>query len=97
MHSNTNIIFSHNFNFFFPLIKIQADKIKEQQVYESLKSKYVGLGDSDTTRQFFLQNIKRDTYANIIQHQSMIEFISLSTNKPKNLVKNDLIKKMINP
>ncbi|QPG73582.1 hypothetical protein FOA43_000894 [Brettanomyces nanus] len=71
-----------------------TDKIGEKQLYKKLKSKFVGLGDADTQRKEFLQNVKIDTYSTLATHDSLVEHLSVTFNKSKCLVKQDLIEKI---
>lgn len=73
---------------------VQSDKTREKQMYNALKSKYVGLGDADTTRKEFIGNIRRDTYASLIGHDSILGHLSVGLNKPKQIVRQELIDKM---
>ncbi|CDK25318.1 unnamed protein product [Kuraishia capsulata CBS 1993] len=88
------------FYFYFKLytnIHFQADKIHEQQEFEHLKSKHIGLGNSDTSRDEWIRNIHRDTYSSLAGHSPSVDYISTALNKPKVQVKADLIEKMIQP
>ncbi|VEU21655.1 DEKNAAC102578, partial [Brettanomyces naardenensis] len=71
-----------------------TDKIGEKQLYETLKSKFVGLGNADTKRKEFIRNVKIDTYSALATSDPMVEQLSVALNKPKGLVKQDLIEKM---
>lgn len=73
---------------------LQSDKTREKQLYGALKSKYVGLGDADTTRKEFISNVRRDTYASLIGHDSLLEHLSVGLNKPKQIVRHEMIDKM---
>lgn len=68
----------------------------EKARYNAQKNKYVGLGDADTTRKEFVENIKRDTYSSIIGHASLLQHLSISIGKPKQIIRNELIEKMDN-
>ncbi|ESX00201.1 hypothetical protein HPODL_05188 [Ogataea parapolymorpha DL-1] len=74
-----------------------ADKIREKQLYEALKSKHIGLGNEETTRTEYISNIKRDTYASLVAHPAMLEFLSNTYNKPRQIVHTEMIEKMIRP
>ncbi|CAH2446333.1 U2 snRNP SF3b subcomplex component [Komagataella phaffii CBS 7435] len=71
-----------------------ADKLKEQQVFDQLKSKHLGLGNADTTRKEWLDNIAKDTYATLVQHNPMLEYLSIGLNKPQAITKFEMIEKM---
>lgn len=75
---------------------MQSENTREKLIYNTLKNKYVGLGDADTTREEFISNIKRDTYSSLVGHDSLLTHLSVSTGKPKALLRNELINKMAN-
>lgn len=74
-----------------------ADKVREQNEFLFQKSKYIGVGNADTSREEFITNIHRDTLSSIIQHDSLLQYTALATNTPKILLKQQLIKKMVQP
>lgn len=74
-----------------------ADKVREQKVYESLKNKYIGLGDSDTTKEEWLANVTRDRYSNMVTHKQSLYHLGVALNKPTALVRDELIQKMSDP
>lgn len=74
-----------------------ADKIRENNEYHRLKSKYLGLGNADTDREEFLCTLKRDTYASLAQHDHLLYYNSLILNEPMECVRQRMIKKMVNP
>lgn len=69
---------------------------REKIMYNTMKSRYVGLGNADTTRAEFVGNIKRDTYASLIAHDSTLSHLSLALGKSKREVHHDMIEKMAN-
>ncbi|GMM30575.1 hypothetical protein DAMA08_033200 [Martiniozyma asiatica (nom. inval.)] len=72
-----------------------SDK-RERQVYQQMKARYVGLGNADTTREEFISNAKRDTYAALVGNKHMLTHLSVATGKPKQLLHQELIEKMAN-
>lgn len=74
-----------------------ADKLRDQQVYDQLKSRHIGLGDADTTKHEFMGNVFRDSYSSVLGHPALLEFVSISKQQPKIMVKQQLIEKMVNP
>ncbi|GMG20562.1 unnamed protein product [Ambrosiozyma monospora] len=74
-----------------------SDKLRDRQLYEQMKSKHVGVGNADTTREEFISNMKRDTYATLISHSSLLDHLSVSLNKPKRLLHSEMIDKMAKP
>lgn len=74
-----------------------ADKVREYKQYVHLKSKYVGIGNADTTREEFLATIHRDTYASMAHHQSMLQYTAVALGRHPHLLRQDFIKKMLWP
>ncbi|KAK6197561.1 splicing factor 3B subunit 5/RDS3 complex subunit 10 [Scheffersomyces amazonensis] len=74
-----------------------ADKVKEQNDYNRLKAKYIGLGNADTSRTEFLTNVHRDTLASLSHHQHLVLYNSVILNENPELYRQSLIKKMVSP
>ncbi|CAI5757265.1 unnamed protein product [Candida verbasci] len=74
-----------------------ADKIRERNQYNLLKSKYNGIGNSDTTRQEFQTTIYNDSIASLAHHNHLLVYNSIITNKHPLLLKQELIKKLKQP
>lgn len=73
---------------------MQANNNREKKLYNVMKSRYVGLGNADTSREEFAANIKRDTYGSLIGHDSTLSHLSHGLNKSKRQIHNELIEKM---
>lgn len=71
-----------------------ADKVKETNQYYHLKSKYIGVGNADTTREGFLTNIRKDTYASLAHHKPLLLYNSIALGEDQETVRQDMIKKM---
>ncbi|CCD25620.1 U2 snRNP complex subunit YSF3 NDAI_0F03020 [Naumovozyma dairenensis CBS 421] len=74
-----------------------SDKQREQQQYRTLKQKYVGLGDENTTKDEWLTNVQRDTYNSLQGHAALLEYITLGQEdrvRTKAGMRVELIKKM---
>lgn len=74
-----------------------ADKVKDINQYNQLKSKYIGLGNSDITREEFMTNVNRDIYSSLAQHDNILYYNSLIMNEPMELMRQRMIKMMANP
>ncbi|KAG2734942.1 hypothetical protein G9P44_001156 [Scheffersomyces stipitis] len=74
-----------------------ADKVKEFNDYNRLKAKYIGLGNPDTTREEFLTNVHRDTLSSLSHHDNLVLYNSVVLNKHPELLRQDMIKKMVQP
>lgn len=73
---------------------MQSGNSKETQMYNAMKNRYVGIGDADTKRKEFIGNMKRDTYASLIGHDSTLTHLSVALNKPKRIIHQEMIDKM---
>lgn len=71
-----------------------TDKIGEKKMYETMKSKFVGLGDDNTQRKEFIHNVRVDTYTALATNSSLVELLSVGLSRPRSLVKQDLIDKI---
>ncbi|AWU77729.1 uncharacterized protein C5L36_0D04560 [Pichia kudriavzevii] len=67
---------------------------RERQLYQTLKTRYVGLGDADTTRGEYLENVKRDTLTSLVGHDCTLTQISYATGKTKSEVRFEILNKM---
>lgn len=74
-----------------------ADKLRENNEFLLHKEKYIGVGNADTSREEFLTNIHRDTLSSIVLHDSLLQYTAVATNTPKVLLKQQLMKKMVQP
>lgn len=74
-----------------------ADKVRDINQYNLLKSKYGGLGNVDTTGEQFISNMKRDSYGSFIQHKNLLLYNSIILNDPVPNQRIRLIKQMVNP
>lgn len=72
-----------------------ADKVREKNQYNLLKSKYISIGNPDTTdAKEFLSNIHKDTISSLAHHHQLLLYNSLVLNENPTLLKQKLIKKM---
>lgn len=67
---------------------------REEHLYKTMKARYVGLGNADTSRDEFIGNIRRDTYASLIGHDSLLTQLSVGLNQPKKIIQHNMIDKM---
>ncbi|OBA20330.1 hypothetical protein METBIDRAFT_43009 [Metschnikowia bicuspidata var. bicuspidata NRRL YB-4993] len=74
-----------------------ADKIRENHQYLRQKEIYAGIGNADTSREEFLTNIHRDTLASLAMHENLLMYNSVATNTHPLLLRQELIKKMVQP
>lgn len=72
-----------------------ADKLRTLQHLESLQAKYIGTGHADTTRHEWTNNIVRDSYASYIGHPSLLAYMALGMGEAKEVVRGEMIEKMI--
>jgi len=71
--------------------------VREQQVYDQLKSRHIGLGDSDTTKHEWMTNVHRDSYASVVGHPALLEYLAIAQDKSKIELKEEMIMKMVKP
>lgn len=71
-----------------------ADKVREHKQYVQLKSKYLGIGNADTSRAEFLATIHRDTYASMAHHQPLLRYTALAMGENPELLRQEFVKKM---
>lgn len=74
-----------------------SDKVRDTRQFEHLKSKYIGLGGPDTTREEFLANVHRDTLCSFALHDNLLLYNSLALDEPAEMVRIALLKKMVKP
>lgn len=74
-----------------------ADKLKEINQFNVHRTKYLGLGTPDTTREQFISNIKRDTYASLAQHDPILVYTSVALNEHPSVLRQAFLKKMVQP
>lgn len=78
-------------------ICIMADKVKDINQYNQLKSKYIGLGNPDISRDEFMTNVNRDIYSSLAQHDNVLYYNSVAMNEPMELMRQRMIMKMVDP
>lgn len=74
-----------------------ADKVRESSEYSQLKTRYLGLGTVDTSRDEFVATVKRDTYSSLSQHHGLLLYNSVALNEPAETVRQRMIKNMVQP
>lgn len=63
--------------------------------WEYLRSRYVGTGSPDTTREEWLANIQRDTLASGVGHADQLSYFALAGNKSVERTRMDMLNKMV--
>ncbi|ODV69752.1 hypothetical protein HYPBUDRAFT_102333 [Hyphopichia burtonii NRRL Y-1933] len=74
-----------------------ADKQRDINLYNLQRSKYLSVGDPNTSRNEFVTSIKRDTYSSLAQHDNLLLYNSVALNRPMELTRIEMIKKMVSP
>ena len=64
---------------------------------EHLQARYVGTGHPDLHRYDWLSNIQRDTYASLVGHHNMLQYVALCENESVGRTKYKLLNKMFLP
>lgn len=59
-----------------------------------MKQKYVGIGNQDTSGAEWLDNVRRDTYSNLISHSGSLEYIALAKGQSKEVARIQMLQKM---
>ena len=78
----------------------QSEKQRQQRIYQLQKQRHLGVGNEDTTKEEWIENIRLDTYHSMLSNPAMIEYLTLANNGKNNIrskkeMKNALLKKII--
>jgi len=68
-----------------------------QTQLEHLQSKYAGTGHADITKFEWAVNMKRDSYASFIGHDSLMTFMAVAHNESKEALRCRFLKEMAQP
>ncbi|CCK72018.1 U2 snRNP complex subunit YSF3 KNAG_0I02320 [Huiozyma naganishii CBS 8797] len=75
-----------------------SDKQRQRILYNTLKQKYEGLGNENTTREEWLTQVVRDSCASIVLHSGLLEYQSLGPDsQSKHRERLRLLHKMADP
>ena len=74
-----------------------ADKLRAQQQLESLQARYIGTGNSDTTKFEWTSNIARDSLSSYIGHPPMLQYMSIGLGQSREKTRIQLLERMIQP
>lgn len=74
-----------------------ADKLRAQQQLESLQARYIGTGNSDTTKFDWTSNIARDSLSSYIGHPPMLQYMSIGLGQSRERTRIQLLERMIQP
>jgi splicing factor 3B subunit 5 len=74
-----------------------ADKLRTQQELERLQSKYIGTGHPDTTSWEWQTNVRRDTYASIAGHHTLLAHLAIADSEPVHKTRHRNILNMVQP
>ncbi|AMD19372.1 HBR471Cp [Eremothecium sinecaudum] len=73
-----------------------SDKIRQEQLFQTMKQKHLGLGTDNTSKAEWFTQINRDTYNTLIGHTSLLEYTALGSSSTKAETRLSLIDKMCN-
>ncbi|SCU96022.1 LANO_0E12200g1_1 [Lachancea nothofagi CBS 11611] len=74
-----------------------SDKNRQQQLFQVMKQKHLGLGTENTTADEWMTNVHKDTYYSMAAHSSMLEYLTLAQhNSSKRVTELRLLEKMCN-
>lgn len=74
-----------------------GDRFNIQSQIEHMQMKYTGTGHADTSKQEWLTNQHRDSYASYIGHPSMLAYFAVVSNQSQGRVKYQMMQKMAKP
>ncbi|SMN18383.1 similar to Saccharomyces cerevisiae YNL138W-A YSF3 Component of the SF3b subcomplex of the U2 snRNP, essential protein required for for splicing and for assembly of SF3b [Maudiozyma saulgeensis] len=74
-----------------------SERQRQQRIYQIQRQKYLGVGNEDTTKEAWADNVRKDTYHSLQGHSSILEYLTLANNsiQSKRDMKVNLIKKMV--
>jgi splicing factor 3B subunit 5 len=75
-----------------PIPASQADKLRTQQELERLQAKHVGTGHPDVSAWEWRTNIQRDTFASLVGHPPIINYMATAENEPISTARARLIR-----
>ena len=64
---------------------------------EHLQSKYMGTGHADTSKFEWAVHQHRDTFASLLGHQDLTNYLAIGENESKARVKFNMLEKMLQP
>ncbi|CAN6621840.1 RDS3 complex subunit 10 [Trichomonascus vanleenenianus] len=73
------------------------DRLRDQQRFEQLQTRYIGVGHPDITKEEWQTNVARDTYASFIGHPPMLEQFSIALGESRVETQMRFIDSMIQP
>lgn len=78
----------------------QSEKQRQQRIYQLQKQRHLGVGNEDTTKEEWIENIRLDTYHSMLNNPALIEYLTLANNGKNNIrskrdMKVALLKKII--
>ncbi|KAI3407121.2 hypothetical protein KGF56_000022 [Candida oxycetoniae] len=71
-----------------------ADKIREKHQYAFLKSKYEGIGNSNTSNDEFQTTVYNDTIASLAHHKHILLYNSIILNQHPEILRQDMIRRI---
>lgn len=74
-----------------------AERYNIHSQLEHLQSKYIGTGHADTTKHEWLTNQHRDTFASILGHPDLLNFMAICENETKARIRFNMVEKMLQP
>jgi splicing factor 3B subunit 5 len=65
--------------------------------WEYLKSRYVGTGSPDTTREEWIGNVMRDSLASGVGHYDQLSYFALASNQSIERTRVEMLNKLVKP
>ena len=77
--------------------RVMGDRFNILSQMEHLQSKYMGTGHADSTKFEWAAHQHRDTFASLLGHQDLTNYLALAENESKARVKFNILEKMLQP
>ncbi|SCV02891.1 LAME_0H06040g1_1 [Lachancea meyersii CBS 8951] len=72
-----------------------SDKHRQQQLFQVMRQKHLGLGTENTTTDEWITQVHKDTYYSMASHSAMLEYLTLSQgDSSKRITELRLLEKM---
>ncbi|SCU87788.1 LAFA_0E08812g1_1 [Lachancea sp. 'fantastica'] len=72
-----------------------SDKHRQQQVFQVMKQKHLGLGNENTTSEEWVSQVHKDTFYSMASHSGMLEYLALAQgDSSKRITELRLLEKM---
>lgn len=70
---------------------------RNKHIFDRQQARHQGLGTADTTKEQWLRNVYRDTYASMAGHAPLLAGLSVAFDEPPSRTKQYLLDQMLDP